>query len=1818
MNKPSEIQIENEKDSTDLLDEALKSPLEQTLRSTAFSQDGSIQLSAIVNTYLNYALQQNHVAVVQAIAIKNSSLENLEDVSVRIWTDVEVIAPYEKQFGDISAGDVRYFRRPKLMMDGKFLSSITEQMTCSLYIAAYSGNTEVVRIGKEVDLYPFDFYPANCPDHILAAFVMPNHPVVTSLLQFAAKQLEEWGYSPSLEGYQSGERGRVLQLAAAAYASIQKLNIVYAEPPKSFSPKGEDEEYDPEKLYGQRVRLADEIMDTHLGTCMDLTLLYASCLEAMGLNPLLIRIKGHIFAGVWLIDESFSDPWNDDSSQIGNRFADGIGQIAVIECTAMCAGKSVSFDEARIDAENTVEKAEEYRNAIDIKRIRESGVRPLPIRRKDAGGYHVERSDRDDKELTAVPSDDVSIIDISHVDNKKKPATRRDQWEKKLLDLNMRNTLINMRYSGVVPVIAVDFSALEDMLAEEEEYELIPYPVEWGLHGINAWRFDTVADVSDYKELIEDAARKHKLHALCGSDLAQMMTKIYRNTKEAMEEKGANTLFLALGLLKWAEGKGKAAKTHFAPIVLIPIDIKRKSASAPYSIKQREEAIVNSTLLEFLHQNFELDIPGLNPPPTDEHGLDIKRILTIVRHAIMNQPQWEVVNTALIGNFSFLQYAMWNDIHNHPDLLNRNKIVRALLTGNVDWDCNVPESVNGEDAYLPVSVDASQLRAINMAANDVSFVLHGPPGTGKSQTITAMIANALTKGKTVLFVAEKMAALEVVQKRLAALGIGDFCLELHSNKAVKRDVLNQLKRGLDLRVWGMSTDYARKIDEIHETRTYLDSYAKELHEKRACGLSLRELIDEYEAIPEQKTNLRLSKNHAEEIVSGDLNVRKKLLQKLVDAGKMVGHPKDNTLAVVGQTEYTQSFRMHLEELLSEYENSIDTLEKSSFVFAEAVDEPVPVSQEQWQEVLGLAYSFGKKDDIPDFLLTGESLDTIFQAPMQYLSLKNQWLNQQNAFLSRYQGSILSVDLNGVATQYEVASKKLFGKTKAIEGVTAELQKHVKYQVVPEMLPAIMAEVEQYRQLSAGYMAAKENMPSYWNAYITDSSTIESLMAIRDNWENQLNGMERFMEIAPKLKASGKYNESMDKARQTTDAALELQKKEASLLDLLKLQRREDPQDWLRGKRELVRLLDSNTNRLRDWVFYRGVQAECEANGLKEICRLYNDGLAHEDVIPVYMKAVYKALIWSIIENEPVLNHFTGNSFNERIKEYKAMEQGFIDLTKQEMFYKLTHNLPTGHESLETMTEMNTLRRAITSGGRGMSIRSLFEQIPHVLPKLCPCLLMSPISVAQYLSADAAPFDIVIFDEASQLPTCKAVGVLARGENAVIVGDPNQMPPTNFFAGNMFDEENTNTEDQDSILDDCLVLGMPEAHLQWHYRSRHESLIAFSNQEYYENSMFTFPSVNDRERRVKLCTVNGVFDRKKGRVNEREGHAVVKEILRRFHNEELSKQSLGVVTFNISQQGLIEDFLAEEYKKDPAFDKWANEREEELFIKNLENVQGDERDVILFSVGYGPDEEGRLSMNFGPLNKEGGWKRLNVAVSRARMEMVVFSSMTADMIDVNRTKARGVLGLRDFLAYAGTGRLTGGVPESTLTAKGITQQICNAIETDGLKTQTDIGHSDFRIDIAVVNPYSQDEYLLGIMLDGLSYGRSKNTKDREISQISVLRGLGWKIHRIWAMDWWDNKDKELETLRNLIEDLKEKARLEAENKKPVDEGPESEPIEYTKKPPKHINRKKKEEAEGNTDFDKFDRFRTKGSKVADKELEEFLKEMEQNGTEEVQE
>ena len=357
--------------------------------------------------------------------------------------------------------------------------------------------------------------------------------------------------------------------------------------------------------------------------------------------------------------------------------------------------------------------------------------------------------------------------------------------------------------------------------------------------------------------------------------------------------------------------------------------------------------------------------------------------------------------------------------------------------------------------------------------------------------------------------------------------------------------------------------------------------------------------------------------------------------------------------------------------------------------------------------------------------------------------------------------------------------------------------------------------------------------------------------------------------------------------------------------------------------------------------------------------------------------------------------------------------------------------------------------------------------------------------------------------------------------------------------------------------------MPQTHLLWHYRSRHESLIAFSNQQFYENRLYTFPSVHDRDSRVTLVHVDGTFDRGRTRQNRAEAEAVVADIVRRARDPERRNMSVGVVTFNVSQQNLIDDLLTEACAADPELEKWTAQGPEPLFIKNLENVQGDERDVILFSVAYGPDSTGKVYMNFGPLNRDGGWRRLNVAVSRARQEMKVFASLSPEQISLTQSSARGVAALRAFLAYARTGNMPldeHAVRSVPAESGHVAQSICAALEERGFRTDRMVGRSAFRVDIGVVDPRNPERYLMGILLDGENYRQCRTTRDREISQIAVLEDLGWEIRRVWSIDWWDSRDVVIDRLtKDLLALQKKEPKLPPARRPQTAETPVQAPV-----------------------------------------------------------
>lgn len=606
--------------------------------------------------------------------------------------------------------------------------------------------------------------------------------------------------------------------------------------------------------------------------------------------------------------------------------------------------------------------------------------------------------------------------------------------------------------------------------------------------------------------------------------------------------------------------------------------------------------------------------------------------------------------------------------------------------------------------------------------------------------------------------------------------------------------------------------------------------------------------------------------------------------------------------------------------------------------------------------------------------------------------------------------------------------------------------------------------------------------------------------------------------------------------------------------------------FFEARDRLLENLGNNLEYLKDWYRYLQERQKAEACGFKEFTDFLGERpeLAVADWQPFFEKSLCKAVVEFLLGNDKKLLLFKGEVFEKTIAEYRSRTAQYQEITKAELFARIVSRLPDFTLEASRNSEIGILMRGIESKGRGLSLRDVFDKTANLLERLCPCMLMSPMSIAQFLNMEKhRNFDLVIFDEASQLPTSEAVGAIARAENLVVVGDAKQMPPTSFFSTTNTDEDAAEVCDLESILDDCLALKMSSKHLQFHYRSKHESLIAFSNTHYYDGKLKTFPSPDNREKKVLFVKTDGCYERGRMRRNSAEADAVVREIERRLRDPELRKYSIGVVTFNISQQNLIDDLLLKKFAENPELERIAHECEEPIFVKNLENVQGDERDVILFSITYGPDKDGRVSLNFGPLNSAGGERRLNVAVSRARYEMMVFSTLTADMIDLGRTSAAGVAGLHGFLKFAETGTLaTVNYGTEPQTEASVNKIIAAALEKSGYEVDTNIGTSGFRIDIGIVDPDNENRYLLGILCDGEYYREAKTARDREVCQPGILKMLGWNLLKVWTLDWWENREAVLEKIETAIEEVR-KGNAEA---LPLSETPESRPVEWVDSDP----------------------------------------------------
>lgn len=1232
--------------------------------------------------------------------------------------------------------------------------------------------------------------------------------------------------------------------------------------------------------------------------------------------------------------------------------------------------------------------------------------------------------------------------------------------------------------------------------------------------------------------------------------LQKRLLGIYYDARTFQEEQGVNILYLAVGFLKWFEDKSSDRQFH-APLLLIPVVLERQNARTSFKLRYPEEEITtNLSLQAKLKADFGLDLPEVS----EIEGPTPNAYFEQVANAVSSLPRWEVrPNEMVLGFFSFTKFLMYRDLDpaNWPDgkQLDKHSTFTALLGDGFqpqpalcEEDEKIDSVIQPKDMLHVLDSDSSQAVAIEEVRRGGHVVIQGPPGTGKSQTICNLIATAVKEGKTVLFVAEKMAALEVVKRRLDNIGLGSICLELHSHKAKKSTVLEDLRRTLNpYRL--TEADVQCHVNELLEVRDRLNYHAEVMHRlSHPSALTPYRVIGELVRLRAKGiSSVDFTIENPQNWTAEEMRQRTGLLNDIAmhvgDMGTPAEHPwRGVTLA----TALPMDIQRLTERLpatigrLGEFIAGIETLARQlnthpattandaarladfgHFLAAAPKMDRSHITDNIWLE---------RRREVADLVKSGLTLSTS-RAKLDGVVTESGW----------------STDVG--TTRQDVATRgcKFF---RFLNGAYRQARATMRTVLVNRPPRKLSAQLEVLDLLIACQKArsaiAEHNgmglraFGTFWHQEASEWCTLEAI----EVWE-----------------ASGSRADVPDNFRQVIAAVCDLEQ-----VGILSGRVAENAAVILRDLRSLFDLVQldleaafgvidlkavplhamkarleawlASPESITKWIACRVRREQLCLAGMAELAdRLWDGRIQPREAIDRFHMAYFEAIMRKMAQENPNILAFDGQSHEHLRGRFKNLDSERINLARREVLVAHYESVQRGR----VMDEFRIIQHEVQKKKKLLPIRQLLKRAGNSVQAIKPVFMMSPLSVAQYLAPGAIEFDLLLIDEASQVRPVDALGAVARAKQIVVVGDDKQLPPTRFFNAVLTDDSDDQADDAfqagdpESILGLCKAQRMFERMLRWHYRSRHHSLIAVSNREFYNDKLYVVPSPQKKgESRFGLHfrhIANGVFDRGGSATNRVEAHAVAQAIME--HARTYPDLTLGVGAFSVAQRDAILDELERLRRDESELEEYFSPKQKEpFFVKNLENIQGDERDVIFISVGYGRDASGFMAMGFGPLSMDGGERRLNVLITRARQQCEVFSSITADDIDLTRAKGHGPRALKTFLSYAKTGILD----VATLTGRGydspFEEAVARAISDHGYQVHAQVGVAGFFVDLAVIDPEKSGRYLVGIECDGASYHRSRSARDRDRLRQNVLEDHGWIIHRIWSTDWFYRPEEQL--------------------------------------------------------------------------------------------
>lgn len=1341
---------------------------------------------------------------------------------------------------------------------------------------------------------------------------------------------------------------------------------------------------------------------------------------------------------------------------------------------------------------------------------------------------------------------------------------------KELLDIGLRNNLVSFKKTtkNLTITQANSNELFEALCVENKSLTFVPLeksaqkpPPDDGLEDLGSSELELLSAITgagESNEVIErteadqaKALRQSKVRLHTGLEDERLFLQLLKIRSEAqtyVEEQGVNVLFMAIGFLHWYESDS-SSEVRRAPLVMVPVKLERTTARELFKLDYTgDELILNLSMAARLKTDFDIKLPMMDLE-ADQTSQDLAAYFDEVAESVKIQKRWSVQpNEVVLGFFSFGKFLMFKDLEpqSWPDDKSPGDhavMGRLLGEGFGDIEPKYPDDLKIDtvcspgDVHFVKDADSSQSQAILEVRAGSNLVIQGPPGTGKSQTITNLISELISQKKTVLFVAEKMAALDVVKRRLDESNLGDAVLELHSQRATKSSVLTELSRTLDQGRPLNDTGH-QDIESLKQVQQDLNEYCESVSALIGnSGMPFLDVLGKYLQCKRQSPDLApLNIASAPTWNQTTFNQKRELVHELELHLDAMGRPDQSpfwgsTITFFDPIEEnaTSSALQQLLEYLTEIDGATLALSQRLMLSRPASLLDIDVvcraarRAEQAPKLQGVHIS------TQDWQLRRDALRSLVEAGRSMTDLRLQF--EKQLIDVAWEHDLLTVrrDLLAYGSKwwrffsgdYKAAKQALQSLTREVlPKEPADMLKIVDAVLNHQESQKVYAKVESLGEALFG--AQWQGKKSDW--VVLDRIT-EWVVNLHDDLGNGTIPVGIVDFLSGNSDSSGlvgmveKIEGSIDKMKATLEKVSTSlgMGQESGGTDL-----QQAPFEELSGK---FTLWQTNLPKLHSMARYNALSKKLSDNLLIEFVTMAENCEQPAHLTACFDLTWYAGLVQLAYAKNPSLQQFDRIQHEHKISRFKALDLASLRHTQT----KLAAQVWAAKPNINQPGEIAILRAELNKKRKHLPIRQLIAKAGRAIQQIKPVFMMSPMSIANFLPPGNIEFDVVIFDEASQVKAVDAFGAILRGKQIVVVGDTRQMPPTDFFGREVeIDDEDNTTGDIESILSMFKAAGCSERYLKWHYRSRHESLIAVSNAEFYDNKLVIFPSSGSNLNATGVSFEHlpeTFYDRGRTRTNKGEAKAVAEAVIQ--HALSRPDMSLGVAAFSVAQRDLIEveiEILRRRKPETEAF--FSAHPTEPFFVKNLENIQGDERDAIFISIGYGRNETGKIAKEFGPLNKDGGHRRLNVLITRSKMAMKVFCNFRADELDLDASAKHGVRALKNFLKYAETGQLevaqeTGKPPDSPFES-----EVIEALRGLNYEIEPQVGTAGYFIDMAVRDPDYPGRYLLAIECDGAAYHSSRSARDRDRLRQGVLEGLGWTFHRIWSTDWFRNRKEEL--------------------------------------------------------------------------------------------